>query len=576
MRYKTTSRSVLSGWGLVVCLAVSTLHMRGRQSETPVPPADTVFTNGHIFTSNPTLLWVEAVAIRDGKILDVGTSKDLAKYRGARTHVVDLGGRMAMPGVIDNHTHFLWGSYGLAGLQLREAKSVEEMKKLALEYAKAHPDEKWVWGSYGYLTPPDRQAKELLDEVFPDRPVSLLSGDGHNLWVNSKALALAGIKRDTRDPNGTARGTIVRDKTGEATGILEEGAKSLVQRLMPASDDEKLRRLKLGLALASQHGVTSIVNATGDLPEMKLYDELRKRGELTVRTTTAFAEDVGIRHTLAPEELADFEKARQLYRDDWVRAGIIKFFADGVIETHTAGMLEPYADTRGQKGSILYTPEEFRKYFMELDRRGFQVMTHAIGDGAVQTVLNAYEAVEKQNGPRDRRWRVEHMEAVAPIDWPRFGKLGVIAAFQPWCCPRLDAGQGKSLGPQRLKESMPWRSIASGGATLSLGSDWPVESLDPFPIMQTALTRQTPDGKPAGGFFPEQNLTLDQVLAGYTRNNAYTEFMEKKLGSLEPGKLADIIVISQDLYKVPPNKVGQTKVLLTMVGGKIVWQEGLN
>jgi predicted amidohydrolase YtcJ len=330
------------------------------------------------------------------------------------------------------------------------------------------------------------------------------------------------------------------------------------------------------MAFASQRGVTSVVNATGDLAEMELYDELRKRDELTVRATTAFAEDVGVRHTLAPEERADFERARELYRGDWVRAGIIKFFADGVIETHTAGMLEPYADTPGKKGTTLYTAEEFERYFMELDRRGFQVMTHAIGDGAVRTVLDAYEAVQKQNGPRDRRWRVEHMEAVAPSDWPRFGKLGVIAAFQPWCCPNLEEGQGRSLGPERLRESMPWQSISAGGATLSLGSDWPVESLDPFPIMQTALTRQTGDGKPAGRFFPEQSLTLDQVLAGYTRNNAYAEFMEKKLGSLEPGKLADIIVISQDLYKVPPNTLGQTKVLLTMVGGKIVWQQGLN
>jgi predicted amidohydrolase YtcJ len=576
MRYTTTCQSVLPRWGLLACLTVGVLQLGGCRSETPVSPADALFTNGHIFTSNPALPWVEAVATRDGKIVDVGTAQDLAKYRGAETHIIDLAGRMAMPGIIDNHTHFLWGSYGLAGLQLRGARSTEEMKKLAREYAKGHADEKWIWGSYGFMPPPDRQAKGLLDEAFPDRPVSLLSGDGHNLWVNSKALALAGIHRDTRNPSGTARGTIVRDKTGEATGILQEGAKSLVLHVMPVSNDEKLRRLRLGMVFASQRGVTSVVNATGDLAEMELYDELRKRDELTVRATTAFAEDVGVRHTLAPEELADFEKARELYRDDWMRAGIIKFFADGVIETHTAGMLEPYADTPGKKGTTLYTAEEFERYFMELDRRGFQVMTHAIGDGAVRTVLDAYEAVQKQNGPRDRRWRVEHMEAVAPSDWPRFGKLGVIAAFQPWCCPNLEEGQGRSLGPERLRESMPWQSISAGGATLSLGSDWPVESLDPFPIMQTALTRQTGDGKPAGRFFPEQSLTLDQVLAGYTRNNAYAEFMEKKLGSLEPGKLADIIVISQDLYKVPPNTLGQTKVLLTMVGGKIVWQQGLN
>ena len=575
MRYTTMSQSVLSEWGLVACLTLSTLQLGGCRSETLVPPADVVFTNGHVFTSNATQPWVEAVAIRDGKIVDVGTSKNLAKYRGVGTQMIDLGGRMAMPGIIDNHTHFLWGSYGLAGLQLREARSAEEMKKLAREYARAHADEKWIWGSYGFMTPPGRQAKELLDEAFPDRPVSLLSGDGHNLWVNSKALVAGGIGRDTPNPSGNARGTIVRDESGEATGILEEGAKSLVLHLMPVTTDEKVRRLKLGMAFAGQHGITSVVNATGDIPEMQLYDEMRKRGELTVRTTTAFAEDVGVRHTLSPEELGEFEKARATYHDDWVRAGVIKFFADGVIETYTAGMLEPYADKPGNTGFMLYTPEEFKRFFLELDRRGFQIMTHAIGDRSVRTILDAYETVEKQNGPRDRRFRIEHMEAVEPSDWARFGKLHVIAAFQPWCCPRLDQGQGKSLGPARLKESMPWQGIASAGGLISLGSDWPVESLDPFPIMQTALTREA-GGKPTGGFFPEQDLTLDQVLAGYTRNNAYAEFMEKQIGSLEPGKLADLIVISQDLTKVPAGTVGSTKVLLTMVGGKIVWRNGLN
>ena len=574
---KAILQSVVFRSGAVACLALATLQLGGCSAEPRVTPADTILKNGHIFTSNPKAPWVEAVAIRDSKILDLGESKNLDKYRGAQTHVIDLSGRMAMPGIIDNHTHFLWASYGLAGLQFRETKNDVEMKKAAREYSKAHPNETWIWGSYGFRTPSGGQARALLDGAFPDRPVSLLSGDGHNLWVNSKALALAGIRRDTPNPNGNARGTILRDKTGEATGILEEGAKSLVLHVMPVSDDEKLRRLKLGLAFASQHGVTSVVNATGDLAEMGFYDELHKRGELTVRMTTAFAEDVGVRHTLSPEELADFEKARQLYHDDWVRAGIIKFFADGVIETHTAGMLEPYVDTPGNKGATLYTPEEFTRDFLELDRRGFQVMTHAIGDGAVRTVLDAYEAVQKQNGQRDRRWRIEHMEAVAPADWPRFGKLGVIAAFQPWCCPSLKGGQGKSLGPDRLQESMPWQSILSAGATLTLGSDWPVESLDPFPIMQTALTRQSSEGNSGeGAFFPNQDLTLDQVLAGYTRNNAYAEFMEAKLGSLEVGKLADIIVISQDLYKVPVDKVGQTKVLLTMVDGKAVWQDRLN
>jgi len=575
MLSRNTSRAISWAWRVAALVSLGALPLGAQQGETSVAAAEILLTNGYIYTSNPKSPWAEAVAIRGDKIVAVGSSNDLARYRAASTQVTDLHGKMAMPGIIDNHTHFLWGSYGLAGLQLRETRTMEEMKKAAAQYANAHPDEKWVWGGYGFLTPPGTQAKKLLDEAFPGRPASLLSGDGHNLWVNSKALSAAGIGRDTPNPNGNARGTIVRDESGEATGILEEGAKSLVLHVMPVTADEKVRRLKLGMAFASQHGITSVVNATGGIPEMQLYDEMRKRGELTVRTTTAFAEDVGVRHTLSPEELAEFEKARTTYHDDWVRAGVIKFFADGVIETYTAGMLEPYADKPGNTGSMLYTPEEFKRFFLELDRRGFQIMTHAIGDRSVRTILDAYETVEKQNGPRDRRFRIEHMEAVEPSDWARFGKLHVIAAFQPWCCPRLDEGQGKSLGPARLKESMPWQGITSTGGLISLGSDWPVESLDPFPIMQTALTRQA-RGKPSGVFFPEQDLTLDQVLAGYTRNNAYAVFMEKQIGSLEPGKLADLIVISQDLTKVPAGTVGSTKVLLTMVGGKIVWRNGLN
>jgi predicted amidohydrolase YtcJ len=486
-----------------------------------------------------------------------------------------------MPGLIDTHTHFLWGSYGLAGVQLYQAKNVEAVKKALTDFANSHPAEKWVYGAgwyYGSFWPTGLPGRELLDEIFPDRPVSLLSEDGHSLWVNSKALAIAGITKDTPDPVGARRGMIVRDTTtGEATGVLEEGAKSIVLRAMAETvpKEEKFRRLHLGMDFANQHGITGVVNATGDLPEIELYEELHKRGELTVRMTTAFAEDVGVRHTLSPEELADFEGARQRFHGDWVRAGVIKFFADGVIETHTAAMLAPYANAPGQRGSTLYSPEEFKQDFLELDRRGFQVMTHAIGDAAVRTTLDAYEAIAKQDGPRDRRWRIEHMETVDVSDRARLAQLKVIASIQPWCCPQIGEPWAQNVGPERLSEGIPWQDIISDGATLIMGSDWPVESLDPFPIMQTGIMRQNPEGKPAGGFFPKQALTLDQMLAGYTRNAAYGEFMEDKLGSLQPGKLADMIVLSQDLYKISPSDIGKTKVLLTMVGGQIVWRNGI-
>jgi predicted amidohydrolase YtcJ len=577
---KTAAISLLLCCGLLGCNAA--------------PQADLVLVKGRIYTSNPSAPWAEAVAIRDGKILLAGTNREVEKYRGAGTQLIDLGGRMAMPGIIDTHTHFLWGSAGLAGVLLYDAKTVEQVRQILLNYAHAHPlasakaDETWIYGAgwnYGFFPTPDGlPTKALLDEAFPDRPAALLSSDGHSLWVNSRALAAAKIDHATANPGAggaSVRGIIVRDaRSKEATGVLEEGAKSLVLNVMPVTHEQKLSHIRLGMTEANSHGVTGVVNATGDIPEMELYQELQQRGELTVRMTTAFAADVGVRHTVSPEELATFDEARRRFHDDWVRAGIIKFFADGVVETHTAAMLEPYANTPGQKGSTLYTAEEFHRDFLELDKRGYQVMTHAIGDGAVRTTLDAYEAVEKEDGPRDRRWRVEHIEAIKPVDVPRFAKLGVIVSVQPWCCPSLGAPWGDepwadNVGAGRLNEGLRWHDLAASGALMINGSDWPVDTLNPFPTMQIALTRQSIDGLPAAGFYPDQKLTLEELLAGYTRNGAYAEFMETKVGSLERGKLADLIVLSQDLFQVPASSVGKTKVLLTVVGGKVVWRQGM-
>jgi predicted amidohydrolase YtcJ len=533
--------------------------------------ADFVFIHGHIYTSNPAQPWVEAVAITSDRILAVGSDSDLAHLRGPKTQVIDLGGRMAMPGIIDNHVHFLWGSNSLTGVRLRGATTEEQVRKLLHDYAAAHPGSGWVWGGYGYIGQMSVTPRELLDSAFPDRPALLISGDCHDLWANSKALALAGITRDTPNPSGLVRGEIVRDSHGEATGLLTEGAKVLVARKFQIPRAEQLEKLRAGIAYANQHGVTSVICATGDLHQMGMYAELRQRGQLTLRMTHSFAEDVGVRHTLSSQELTDFAEAIRLYprTDDWMRAGVIKYFADGVIEGHTAAMLEPYDGIPGYKGSTLYPPAMLEQQLIALDRLGYQIMTHSIGDGASREVLNAYEAVIKTNGPRDRRWRIEHMEAIAAEDWPRLGELHVIAAFQPWCCPSLKSQYGKYLGADRLVECMPWRSIVADGALLSLGSDWPVESLNPFPIMQTAILRAN---RATGAFFPDQRLSLDQAMAGYTRNNAYTDFMEDRIGSLETGKLADLIVLSQDLSKTPPDRLGTTQVLLTMVGGKIVWR----
>jgi predicted amidohydrolase YtcJ len=346
-----------------------------------------------------------------------------------------------------------------------------------------------------------------------------------------------------------------------------------------ALDDELLLRdIRGGEAAANQQGITAVINASGNVHEMQLYAKLRDNGELTIRTTTAMSDGVGTRHTASAEEIARFAEARSKFKDDWVRLGPVKFFSDGVVETQTAALLEPYANakTPGDRGSLLYTPDELKRDVLAFDQHGFQVMTHSVGDAAAREVLDAYENAEQLDGPRDRRWRIEHLEVVTPSDVARLAPLKIIASIQPWCCASLDEPWGAGLGTDRMAaEGIPWHDIAASGATLILGSDWPVEPINPFVILQTGLTRQTADGKPAGGFYPKQALTLDEMLPAYTRNAAYAEFMEDRLGQLRPGYLADVIVLSQNLYKVPPSSVGQTSVLLTVVDGKIVWRSGI-
>lgn len=566
----------LAATGICALAIFAATHAREASGQRPF--ADVVLVNGHIYTADVSEPWAEAVAIRGNTIAAVGSSAAIAKLRGPQTKTVDLAGRMAMPGIIDTHTHFLQGSELLEGPTLTGAEDIAAVKARLVSFAKAHPGDGTVFGGgwdYGGFWPGGLPTKELLDEIFPHRPIVLLSGDTHSAWVNSAALARAGITRDTPDPNTPeVRGIIIHDaKTGEPTGVLEEGA----QRLVSAGFDDAraLTALRDGMAAANRQGITSVVNASGDAHEIALYAQLHEGGALTVRMTTAMSAGVGSRHTLTTEELAEFEALRAKYHGEWVRFGPIKFFADGVIETHTAAMLAPYANVSapGEKGSLLYSPEELKRDYAILDKHGFQVMAHAVGDAAVRAVLDAYEGVAKRDGERDRRWRIEHMEVVQPADRARPAQLHVLAAFQPWCCAALDEPWGAGVGAERMADGIPWQDVVGAGATLIMGSDWPVEPLNPFVILQTGATRQDAQGKPAGGFYPKQALTLEQMLAGYTRNAAYAEFMDGKLGVLRPGYLADMIVLSQDLTKVAPQKYGETKVQLTMVGGKVVWSD---
>jgi predicted amidohydrolase YtcJ len=559
--------------GILFFLLFACAPLVPTHSQTAVKPADIILLNAKIYTVNLRQPWAQALAIRGERIVAVGAANEISPYRAEATQVIDAKGHLVLPGFTDCHIHFLEGSLDLSRVELSGATTVAEIQKRLKEYAAAHPSAPWILGQswtydvFGAVALPD---KKYIDEVIPNRPVFLEGFDGHTTWANSEALKRARITRNTPDP---PNGQIVRDpKTGEPTGALKESASDLVRRILPEpSREEKLEALRRGLAEANRAGLVRVHSAGGDFDAFDLYDELRQKGELTVRMYIA---DIVEPPELTPEEINKLEKARERYHDEWLSAGAAKFFLDGVIESHTAAMLEPYTDDPTESGKLFWDPEKYKQAVIELDRRGFQIFTHAIGDRAVRTALDAYEAAARQNHTRDARDRIEHIETVSATDIHRFGRLGVIASFQPLhAYPDAENGVWmRSAGTEREKRAFAWNSVETSGGRLAFGSDWPVVTLNPWHGVQNAVTRQTVEGKPPGGWVPRQRVTLAQAIEAYTLGAAVAGRREKEEGSLEPGKLADLIIVSQNLFEIDPHAIVKTHVLLTMVGGKTVYQ----
>ena len=540
--------------------------------------ADTVILNARIYTVNVRQPWAEALAIRGDKLLAVGSAHDIAAYRGASTKVIDAQGKLVLPGFTDCHIHFMEGALGLTQVDLNGAESVPEIQKRVKEYAASHlagsdPDKAWIGGmgwlysTFGAAALPD---KKILDDVVPDRPIFLQAYDGHSSWANSKALALAGIARQTPDP---PHGKIVRDEKGEATGALKESAGDLVTKVMPKPTHEvRLAALRLGMREANKFGLVRVHSAGGDFEWLNLYDELRQRQQLTVRFYVAYFLDPP---QLTPDAIEQIEQARRTYHDDWISGGVVKTMLDGVIEAHTAAMLETYSDDPTQIGKLFWEPAKYKQALSELDRRGLQIFTHAIGDKSVRLALDAYQAAAEANHTRDARPRIEHIETITAQDIPRFGKLGVIASFQPLHAYPNDNVLhvwARNAGTERTQRAWVWHSVESTGGALAFGSDWPVVTLNPWPGVQNALTRRTREGDPPGGFVPQERISLEDAIKAYTLGAAFAGRREKTEGSLEPGKLADLIVLSQDPFKIRPEQIANTEVMLTMVGGKAVYQ----
>jgi predicted amidohydrolase YtcJ len=536
--------------------------------------ADSILVNARIYTVNARQPWAEALAVRGGNLVAVGTAAQIEKYRAPSTRVIDAGGRLVLPGFTDCHIHFMDGSLSLERINLEDVKTISGIQQRVKEFAAAHPKDPWILGRgwsydvFGAAALPD---KKYLDEVVPDRPVLLEGYDGHTYWANSKVLAAAGITRNTPDP---ANGKIVRDAQGEPTGALkEDAAAELVQHVVPQpTREERLQALLQGMRTANKAGLVRVHSAGGDFDYLALLDQLRKQGQLTLRF---YVSDVARPPELTKAEITRLEKARAKYHDQWISGGAVKFFLDGVIESHTAAMLQPYTDDPSQSGKLFWDPAKYKQAVAELDRRGFQIFTHAIGDRSVRLALDSYQAAHQANRTRDSRDRIEHIETISAADIPRFGQLGVVASMQPLhSYPDDDTLKvwSPNIGPERTTRAWAWHSIAAVGGHLAFGSDWPVVTLSPWPGVQTALTRQTAEGAPAAGFVPSERVTLEQTIEGYTLGAAYAGHREKTEGSLEPGKVADFIILNQDLFKVPANQANKTQALLTMVGGKVVYQ----
>jgi predicted amidohydrolase YtcJ len=575
----TCPRQIIIEWkALLLTVIALLLSAQGAAQRNQI--ADTVLVHARIYTVNAKQPWAEALAIKDGHIIAVGSDKEIQALRGSSTKMLDAQGHLVFPGFTDSHIHFLDGSLSLLRVNLEGMATIPEMQKAVKTYAAAHPDAAWILGrgwAYPVFAPSGLPDKKYLDAVVPDRPVYLESYDGHTYWANSKALQLAGITRDTPNP---PNGTIVRDARGEATGaIQEDAADALIRRAIPMpTREEKLQAFRSGLREANRAGLVRVHSAGGvnigssDLQDADLLQELRSKGELTVRMYLAYRVDPP---EISAQQLAEIEQAQRRYRDEWISAGAVKFFLDGVVESHTAAMLEPYSDDPRQMGKLFWDPETYKKEIAELDRRGLQVFTHAIGTKAVRLALDAYQEAAETNHTRDGRHRIEHIETITAQDIPRFGKLGVIASMQPLhAYPDDDTLKiwAKNAGPDRSSRAWPWQSIEKGGGILAFGSDWPVVTLNPWPGVQNAVTRQTTDGKPPGGWIPEQRISLADSIKAYTLNAAFAGHREKTEGSLEPGKLADLIVLGQDLFKIPASDLSKTEVMLTMVDGKIVYQ----
>ena len=536
-------------------------------SATPIPAEcvpDVIVVNARIHTVDPARPAAEAVAICGDTISNVGSTADIRRLAGPNTRVIDAGGRRVVPGFNDAHVHLISGAQEILGVDLRPATDPADLAKRLREHAARLPKGRWITGGYwDHEAWPGKQlpTRAQVDAATPDHPVFVQRLDGHMALANTRAIELAGITSATQAPDG---GTIVRDASGAPAGVFKDNAMDLVSRAIPADTaEETLEKAAAALKLAAALGVTTIQDMTASAAQLRAYQTLRARGDLTARIYSI--QNHGISGLVDAGVTTGFG-------DDWLRVGGIKLFADGSMGAGTAAFFEPYTDDPSTSGLLIHPPETLRKLAFDADAAGFQLIIHAIGDRANAMVLDIFERLAAERGARDRRPRIEHAQVVRERDKQRFKPLGVIASIQPSHCIDDMRWAEARIGKSRSAIAYDFKSFVDAGARIAFGTDWFVEPLNPMLGLYAAVTRQFPDGTPPGGWFPEERLTMEQAVEYYTLGSAYAEFAETRKGSITPGKLADLVILSKDIFAVPPREILDTKPVLTMVGGRVVFE----
>lgn len=535
------------------------------------PPADVVFRDGPVYTVDSLRPHANAVAVADTRIVYVGDDSGVERFIGPSTRIVELRGRMLLPAFHDSHVHPVTAGMRMTGCALDDLTSAAQVADSIARCARAHPDDRWFRG-HGWQLPVFPHAnpgRAVLDSLIPDRPAYVRAADGHSAWVNSRALALAHVTARTPDP---PNGRIERDSSGNPSGTLREDAADLVSTILPpVTGADRVAALERALRLANSLGIVAMQEASADSDILAAYRTLDQRHALTARVVASLYVDPAAGVAQIPELI----RLRGYFAGDRLRATSAKIFADGVIESHTAALLEPYADTH-RRGPANLSPDAFDTLVTALDGAGFQVHVHAIGDRAVHMALDAIAAAQHANGKRDARDHIAHLEMIDTLDLPRFRALGVYANFQALWAYRdryIAELTEPVLGPERSSRLYPLGSVAAAGGTIVGGSDWGVTSLNPLEAIQVGVTRRAPNAPAGEAWLPRERVSLARMIAAYTIEGARLAFDEHITGSIETGKAADLIVLDRDLFAIPPEQISRTRVLLTLLDGHVVYRD---